>query len=51
MSSGRGLELNGSEEVCELEEVLCVCNGFRVVIESRREERRDGEGFSEALER
>jgi len=30
---------------------LVACNGFRVVEESRREEKRDREGFSEVLER
>ena len=49
--SGGGLGLHGFEEVCEPEEVQCVCNGFRVVGESRREKRRDRKGFSEVLER
>jgi len=40
ISSGGGLGLNGFEKVCGPEEVNCICNGFRVVGESR--ERRDG---------
>ena len=43
--------LNGFQEVCGPEKVQCLCNGFRVVGDNRREERRDREGFSEALER
>jgi len=45
------LGLNGFEEVCGSVEVQCVCNDFRVVAESRREERQDREGLSEVLER
>jgi len=45
------LGLNGFEEVCGPAEVQCVCNGSRVVGESRREERRDREEFSEILKR
>ena len=51
ISSGGGLELNGFEEVYGPQEVQCVCNGFRVLGESRREERRDREGFSAVFER
>jgi len=51
ISSVEGLEINGFEEVCGPEEVKCVYNGFRVVGESRRHERRDREGFSAVLER
>jgi len=51
ISSGGGLGLNRFEQVCGPEEVLWVRNGFRVAGESRREGRRDREGFSEVLER